>query len=78
MSHIPGKIKVRIFCEISIILLSYLFILIIYPALTDIADLYRESLKASEKYEVCLTTTIYGNTYLDSEKCKARGFDLTK
>ncbi|CAB4474629.1 hypothetical protein RhiirA5_435364 [Rhizophagus irregularis] len=44
----------------------------------DIGDIYRESLKASEEYEACLTTTIYGNTYLDPEKCKARGFDPIK
>jgi hypothetical protein len=44
----------------------------------DIGDIYRESLKASEEYEACLTTTIYGDTFLDPEKCKARGFDQIK
>lgn len=44
----------------------------------DIGDIYRDSLKASEEYEACLTTTIYGDTYLDPEKCKARGFDPIK
>ncbi|CAG8625817.1 2710_t:CDS:2, partial [Funneliformis mosseae] len=39
----------------------------------DIGDIYRESLKAHKEYEACLTTTIYGDTYLDPEKCKARG-----
>ncbi|RHZ82841.1 hypothetical protein Glove_103g242 [Diversispora epigaea] len=31
-----------------------------------------------KKYDACLTTTIYGETYLDPEKCKARGFDPKK
>ncbi|RIA81531.1 hypothetical protein C1645_790231, partial [Glomus cerebriforme] len=44
----------------------------------DIGDIYRESKKACEEYEACLTTTIYGDTYLDPEKCKARGFDPKK
>ncbi|RIA88487.1 hypothetical protein C1645_826278 [Glomus cerebriforme] len=26
--------------------------------------------KTYEEYEACLTTTVYGDTYLDSEKCK--------
>ncbi|GES84596.1 hypothetical protein GLOIN_2v1867484 [Rhizophagus clarus] len=39
----------------------------------DNGDIYRESEKAYE-YEACLTTTIYGDTYLDPEKCKVRGF----
>ncbi|CAG8524608.1 5702_t:CDS:2, partial [Acaulospora morrowiae] len=44
----------------------------------DIGDIYRDSLKAYEEYDACLTTTIYGETYLDPEKCKARGFDPIK
>ncbi|RIA80299.1 hypothetical protein C1645_745348 [Glomus cerebriforme] len=44
----------------------------------DIGDIYRESEKVCEEYEACLTTTIYGDTYLDPEKCKARGFDPKK
>ncbi|CAG8762707.1 30459_t:CDS:2 [Gigaspora margarita] len=44
----------------------------------DIGDIYRESQKAYEEYDACLTTTIYGETYLDPEKCKARGFDPIK
>ena len=44
----------------------------------DISDLYRESEKAYAEYDACLTTTIYGETYLDPEKCKARGFDPIK
>ncbi|RIA78919.1 hypothetical protein C1645_842061 [Glomus cerebriforme] len=44
----------------------------------DISDINRESLKADEEYDACLTTTIYGETYLDPEKCKARGFDPIK
>ncbi|RIA94874.1 hypothetical protein C1645_734494 [Glomus cerebriforme] len=44
----------------------------------DIGDIYRESLKAHKEYEACLTTTIYGDTYLNPEKCKARGFDPIK
>ncbi|GES73481.1 hypothetical protein GLOIN_2v1867484 [Rhizophagus clarus] len=44
----------------------------------DISDIFRESEKASKEYEACLTTTIYGDTYLDPEKCKARGFDPIK
>ncbi|KAF0552471.1 hypothetical protein F8M41_021787 [Gigaspora margarita] len=44
----------------------------------NIGDIYRDSLKASEEYEACLTTTIYGSTYLDPEKCKARSFDPIK
>ncbi|CAG8508358.1 4747_t:CDS:2 [Paraglomus occultum] len=30
------------------------------------------------KVSACLTTTIYGQTYLDPEKCKARGFEPIK
>ncbi|CAG8679323.1 5190_t:CDS:2, partial [Gigaspora rosea] len=44
----------------------------------DIGDIYRDSLKACEEYDACLTTTIYGETYLNPEKCKARGFDPIK
>ncbi|KAF0452771.1 hypothetical protein F8M41_001880 [Gigaspora margarita] len=44
----------------------------------DIGDIYRESQKAYEEYDACLTTTIYGETYLDPEKCKARGYDPVK
>ncbi|CAG8544802.1 7994_t:CDS:2 [Ambispora gerdemannii] len=44
----------------------------------DIGDIYRDSLKAYEEYDACLTITIYGETYLDPEKCKARGFDAIK
>ncbi|CAG8698068.1 13470_t:CDS:2, partial [Ambispora leptoticha] len=44
----------------------------------DIGDIYRDSLKTYEEYDACLTTTIYGETYLDPEKCKARGFDPIK
>ena len=35
-------------------------------------------LKVAEEYKACLTTTIYGDTYLDPEKCKPRGFDPIK
>ncbi|CAG8724423.1 3953_t:CDS:2, partial [Acaulospora morrowiae] len=35
-------------------------------------DIYRNSLKAYKEYDACLTTTIYGDTYLDPENCKAR------
>ena len=44
----------------------------------DIGDLYRESEKAYEEYDACLTTTIYGDTYLDPKKCKVRDFDPIK
>ncbi|CAG8491069.1 2592_t:CDS:2 [Paraglomus occultum] len=44
----------------------------------DIGDIYKDSLKASEEYHACLTTTIYGQKYLDPEKCKARNFDPIK
>ncbi|CAB4442438.1 unnamed protein product [Rhizophagus irregularis] len=44
----------------------------------DIGDINRESLEAYKEYEACLTTTMYGDTYLDPEKCKARGFDPIK
>ncbi|CAG8812746.1 25206_t:CDS:2, partial [Dentiscutata erythropus] len=44
----------------------------------DIGNIYRESQKTYEEYDACLTTTIYGTTYLDPEKCKARGFDPIK
>ncbi|CAG8629392.1 6979_t:CDS:2, partial [Acaulospora morrowiae] len=40
-----------------------------------IGDIYRDSQNAYEEYKACLTTTIYGGTYLDPEKCKVRGFD---
>ncbi|CAG8739146.1 6224_t:CDS:2 [Funneliformis caledonium] len=43
-----------------------------------IGDINRESLEAYKEYEACLTTTMYGDTYLDPEKCKARGFDPIK
>ena len=41
-------------------------------------DIGEEFIKASEEYRACLTTNIYGSTYLDPEKCKARGFDPIK
>ncbi|CAG8624341.1 4466_t:CDS:2 [Funneliformis mosseae] len=37
-----------------------------------IRDLYEATQKAAEEYQACCTTTIYGDTYLDPEKCKAR------
>ncbi|RIA99456.1 hypothetical protein C1645_811490 [Glomus cerebriforme] len=36
----------------------------------DIGDIYRDSLKAYEEYEACLTTSIYDDTYLDQKNVK--------
>ncbi|CAG8435116.1 7456_t:CDS:2 [Funneliformis mosseae] len=41
-------------------------------------DFYNATQKKSEEYHACLTTTIYGETYLDPEKVKARGFDINE
>lgn len=46
--------------------------------LPDIGDLYKDSLKTAKEYEACFTTTIYGESYLGPDKCKARGFDPIK
>ena len=65
------------FCDFSITLLSYLYLRTEFTV-PDIGDLYRDSMKQAEEYEACLTTTIYGQKYLDPEKCKARGYDPAK
>ncbi|CAG8438286.1 8030_t:CDS:2 [Funneliformis caledonium] len=48
------------------------------PTEPTLRDFYNATQKKSEEYHACLTTTIYGETYLDPEKVKARGFDINE
>ncbi|CAG8486726.1 9138_t:CDS:2 [Funneliformis caledonium] len=50
----------------------------VYPHRAYFSRPLKSYTKKAEEYQACLITIIYGETYLDPEKFKARSFDLIK